>query len=233
MSLPVAILAGGLASRLRPVTESIPKAIVEVAGRPFAAHQLAWLRSEGVTEVKFLVGYRGEMIADALGDGSAFGVRIEYIFDGPRLLGTGGALRRARPSLGDLFFVMYGDSYLRCDLAAITRAFDTREHDALMTVFRNDDRWDRSNVQLAAGRIVAYDKEHRTDGMKHIDYGLGILTARALERYAADMPLDLATVYRDVLSAGRLAAAEVTERFYEIGSPEGLAETRAFLDHQG
>jgi NDP-sugar pyrophosphorylase family protein len=232
VSLPVAILAGGLASRLRPVTESIPKAIVEVAGRPFAAHQLDWLRSQHVADVKFLVGYRGEMIADALGDGSAWGMRIEYIFDGPRLLGTGGALRRALPSLGNTFFVIYGDSYLRCDLDAIERAFDPDAHDALMTVFRNDDRWDRSNVEFAAGRIVAYDKQQRTTAMKHIDYGLGIVTARALERYPPDEPFDLATVYRDVLAAGRLAAMEVSERFYEIGSPEGLAETRAFLDHQ-
>lgn len=230
MILPVAILAGGLATRLRPVTESIPKALIEVAGRPFAEHQLDWLRSQGIQNVRFLVGHRGEMIRDVLGNGSRWNLRIEYIFDGTRLLGTGGALRRALPSLGPAFFVMYGDSYLRCDLAAIQQAFESSGLDALMTVFRNENRWDRSNVEFAAGRILRYDKKNQTPAMKHIDYGLGILTAPALADYPADEPFDLAVVYRDLLLAGRLAAAEVTERFYEIGSPEGLEEMRAVLE---
>jgi NDP-sugar pyrophosphorylase family protein len=230
--LPVAILAGGLATRLHPVTESIPKALVEVAGRPFAEHQLDWLHSQGIEDVKFLVGYRGEMIREALGDGSRWDLRIEYIFDGQRLLGTGGALRRALPSLGPAFFVMYGDSYLRCDLPAIQHVFESSGRDALMTVFRNDNQWDRSNVEFAAGRIVRYDKQQQTPEMKHIDYGLGVLTAAALERYPQGEVFDLADVYRGLLAGGRLAAAEVTDRFYEIGSPEGLAETRAFFEER-
>src|SRR5688500_2247372 len=108
---------------MRPATEGMPKALLDVAGRPFAAHQLAWLQRQQVSHVVFLVGYRGEMIRDALGDGSEWGLRVEYIFDGPRLLGTGGALRRALPRLGDAFFVMYGDSYVQCDLAAVGAAF--------------------------------------------------------------------------------------------------------------
>jgi NDP-sugar pyrophosphorylase family protein len=228
----VAILAGGLATRLRPATETTPKALIEVAGRPFAEHQLDWLRAQGVEDVKFLVGHRGEMIRDAVGDGSRWRLRIEYIFDGERLLGTGGALRRALPSLGRAFFVMYGDSYLDCDLASVQRTFEASGLDALMTVFRNDNRWDRSNVEFSAGRIVRYDKQQQTPEMKHIDYGLGVLTAGVLERYRQGEAFDLADVYRDLLAAGRLAAAEVTDRFYEIGSPEGLAETRAFFEER-
>lgn len=230
--LPLVLLAGGLATRLRPVTETMPKGLVEIGGRPFAEYQLEWLRAEGVAEVKLLVGYRGEMIAEALGDGSRWQLRIDYIFDGPRLLGTGGAVKHALPVLGDAFFVMYGDSYLQCSLAAVQQAFDASAHDALMTVFHNDDRWDRSNVEYAGGRIVAYDKRQPTAGMKHIDYGLGVFTPRAFARYAENEPLDLARVYADVLAAGRLGAAEVTDRFYEIGSPQGLAETRAFLERR-
>jgi N-acetyl-alpha-D-muramate 1-phosphate uridylyltransferase len=232
VSLPVAILAGGLATRLRPITDSIPKALIEVAGRPFAAYQLDWLRDQDVREVRFLVGYRGEMIRDALGDGSQWNMHIDYVFDGKCLLGTGGALRRALPSLGPSFFVMHGDSYLQCELDAIRRTFEASGQPGLMTVFRNDNRWDRSNIEFANGRIVRYDKVRQAPNMTYIDYGLGILMARVLEPYPADQPFDLATVYRDLLAAGKLAAAEVSERFYEIGSAQGLAETRSFFEHR-
>lgn len=229
MSLPVAVLAGGLATRLRPITETIPKALVEVAGRPFAAHQADLLARHGITLVVWLVGYRAEQIEGALGDGSRWGMRFEYLHDGPTLLGTGGALRRALPHLGPAFFVMYGDSYLECDFPAVERAFRASGRSGLMTVFRNDGLYDASNVEFAGGRIVRYDKRDRTPGMHHIDYGLGVLTPAALAGYPDGQPLDLARVYQDLLAAGELAAFEVTERFYEVGSPEGLAETDAHL----
>lgn len=229
MSLPVAILAGGLATRLRPVTETIPKALVEVAGRPFAAHQAELLRRQGVTCVVWLVAYRADQIEAALGDGSTWGMRFEYVHDGPVLLGTGGALRRALPHLGPAFFVMYGDSYLECDFPAIERAFRSGGRAGLMTVFKNDGLYDTSNVEFAAGRIVRYDKRTRTPAMHHIDYGLGILTPAALAAHPEGEPLDLARVYQDLLAADQLAAFEVAERFYEVGSPEGLAETDAHL----
>jgi MurNAc alpha-1-phosphate uridylyltransferase len=227
--LPMAILAGGLAARLRPITETIPKALVEVAGRPFAEHQVEWLRVQGSERIVFLVGYRGEMVSEALGVGARWGLSIEYVFDGPTLLGTGGALRRARDVLGDAFFVMYGDSYLDCDLRAIERAFRASGDPALMTVFGNANRWEASNVLFENGRIVRYDKQHRTPDMQHIDYGLGIVSAMALEPYPPGEPFDLATVYQDIANQGHLAAYEVTSRFYEIGSPDGLEETREYL----
>jgi CTP:molybdopterin cytidylyltransferase MocA len=144
MMLPVAIVAGGVAQRLRPLTETIPKALVDVAGRPFAEHQLEWLGRQGVHRVVFLIGYRGEMIREALGDGSRWGLAIEYVFDGPTLMGTGGAIKRALPALGTPFFVMYGDSYLDCDLADIAEVFCASGAEGLMTVFRNDNRWTRA-----------------------------------------------------------------------------------------
>jgi N-acetyl-alpha-D-muramate 1-phosphate uridylyltransferase len=229
VSLPTAILAGGLATRLRPTTETIPKALIEVAGRPFVEHQLAWLRDQGVRRVVFCVAYRGEMIQTAVGDGSRWDLSIDYVFDGERLLGTGGALKRALPTLGPAFFVLYGDSYLNCDLVQIERAFIASRRAGLMTILRNDNRWDRSNVLFEEGRIVRYDKRNWTPDMRHIDYGLGVLTEGALARFPSDEPFDLATVYERLLAAGELAAFEVGDRFYEIGSPEGLEETRAFL----
>lgn len=236
MSLPVAILAGGLATRLHPVTATIPKALVEVAGRPFAEHQLDWLGSQGVDRVVFCVAHLGDMIRGALGDGSRWNLRIDYVFDGGTLLGTAGALKRALPVLGGAFFVLYGDSLLTCDLPAIEYTFRASGRAGLMTVFRNDDRWDRSNVLFREGRLLRYDKMNRTPEMHHIDYGLGVLTDRALAPVPSDRPSDLAAVYQRLLAEDDLAGVETSDRFYEIGSPEGLEETRAFLarkTHQG
>jgi NDP-sugar pyrophosphorylase family protein len=229
MSLPAAILAGGLATRLGPVSAALPKALVEVAGRPFAVHQIELLRQTGLTDVVFCVGHLGQQVEAALGDGRAWGVRLRYVYDGPQLLGTGGALQQALPLLGPAFFVLYGDAYLDCDYAAVAAAFHASGRRGLMTVFRNQGQWDTSNVHYARGRIVRYDKRQPTPDMQHIDYGLGVLTPGAFEPYPPGQPLDLATVYQDLLAAGQLAAFEVTRRFYEIGSLAGLEETRRYL----
>jgi NDP-sugar pyrophosphorylase family protein len=229
VSLPVAILAGGLATRLRPVTETIPKALIEIAGRPFAEHQAELLQAQGVTEVVWLVGYRANQIEEALGSGSRWGLRFTYVHDGPVLLGTGGAVRRALPHLGEAFFVMYGDSYLECSFADVERAFGQSGRSGLMTVYRNEGLYDTSNVQFADGRIVSYEKSARTPEMRHIDWGLGVLKASAFAPYPSGAPLDLARVYQDLLAAGDLAGYEVANRFYEIGSPEGIADTDAYL----
>jgi NDP-sugar pyrophosphorylase family protein len=224
--LPVAILAGGLATRLAPLTETIPKSLIEIDGVPFVAHQLRLLHSRGIQQVILCVGHLGEMIEQAVGDGSAFGVSVEYSHDGAKLLGTAGAIRTALPKLGESFFVMYGDSYLACDYAAIGQEFSRRGKPGLMTVFRNDGQWDTSNVEFEHGDILAYSKKNRTPRMHYIDYGLGVFRAEAFNRNRAT---DLADVYGELLQAGELAAMEVQERFYEIGSPAGLKETTSFL----
>lgn len=225
MSLPVVILAGGLATRLRPITTTIPKALVEIDGTPFAELQAELLARQRISRVVWLVGYLGERIEAALGDGRRWAMQFEYLYDGPTLLGTGGAVRRALPRLGERFFVMYGDSYLECDFGAVEEAFRASGRLALMTVFRNDGRFDTSNIEFANGQIVRYDKRTRTPAMRHIDYGLGVLTAEAFDGYSDAGTLDLATVYQDLLARGQLAAFDVDSRFYEIGSPEGLAAT--------
>lgn len=228
MSLPVTILAGGLATRLRPITERVPKILLEVAGRPFAEHQLDLLRHHGITRVIYCVGHLGEQVRDTLGDGRRWGLSLEYVFDGPQLLGTGGALRRALHVLGETFFVLYGDSYLTCDFAAVEKAFYTSQKAGLMTVFRNENVWDKSNVAFTDGRIMRYDK-HNTTGMRHIDYGLGVLTRRSFAPYAEGTVFDLATVYQHLLAEDALAGYEVSERFYEIGSTAGLTELNTLL----
>ena len=227
--LPVAILAGGLATRLRPLTEAIPKALVEINGEPFLAHQLRLLSRSGFERVVLCAAYRGEQIREYAGDGRAFGLHIEYSFDGPQLLGTAGAIRRALPLLGDNFFVLYGDSYLPCDYASIERTFLASKMAALMTIFPNSDRWDTSNVEFSARRIRAYDKVNRTAAMRHIDYGLGVFRRDVFEALPEAQPADLAAVYQGLVRRGELAAYEVPTRFYEIGSPEGIRELAEFL----
>ncbi len=226
MMLPVAILAGGLAQRLRPITKLIPKALVDVQGEPFIHHQLRLLSARGIQRVVLCVQHQGELIQQAIGDGSRFHVQVEYSFDGSNLLGTAGAIKKALPLLGDSFFVLYGDSYLPCDYRRIQTAYEESGRLALMTVFKNNGQWDRSNVEFSHGSVVLYDKENQTSGMRHIDYGLGVFRRAALDVVPDGQAYDLALLYRNLLNAGELAAFEVLERFYEIGSFAGLEELR-------
>jgi len=227
--MPAVILAGGLATRLRPLTETIPKALIEVNGKPFLQHQLELLKRHGIRRVALLVGYLGEKIQERFADGSRLGVELEYSFDGPVLLGTAGAIRQALPLLPQRFFVLYGDSYLTCDYGAVDAAFVRSGLPGLMTVYRNEGRYDSSNVEYDGARIVRYDKTHRTPAMRHIDYGLGAFHRDVFVTIPAGEKRDLAMVYQDLLADGKLAAYEVHERFYEIGSSEGLRETAEFL----
>ena len=228
--LPVAILAGGLATRLGPLTETVPKSLIPIDGEPFVEHQLRLLQKSGIQRVILCVGHLGEQIERAIGDGSALGMKVEYSYDGAALQGTAGAIRMALPRLGESFFVMYGDSYLPCDYSAVEREFFRCRKLGLMTVFQNDGRWDASNVELLDGRILAYSKKDRNSRMRYIDYGLGVFQAEA---FARTRTTDLADVYTELLEAGEVAAVEVYERFYEIGSPAGLEEMKTLLSQRG
>jgi MurNAc alpha-1-phosphate uridylyltransferase len=227
--MPTVILAGGLATRLRPMTEHIPKALIEVAGHPFLWHQLQLLKRHGVRRVVLLVGYLGEQVRQHFGDGSELGIAIDYSFDGPVLLGTAGAIRQALPILPERFFVLYGDSYLPCDYGAVEKAFYRCGLPALMTVYRNEGLYDSSNVEYDGRRILRYDKQSPTPAMRHIDYGLGAFHRSVFAAIPAGKGRDLSTVFQNLLSAGSLAAFEAHERFYEIGSSEGLRDTIEFL----
>ena len=228
-ALPVALLAGGLATRLRPITAKIPKLLVEVAGEPFFTHQLRLLKAAGLTEIILCVGYLGEQIVELYKNGSNYGVNIKYSFDGPKLLGTGGALIQALPLLGDSFYVLYGDSYLPIDYRKIGDHFINSGKQGLMTVFENKGLYDASNVWFENGEIKVYDKKAKLPEMKHIDYGLGLFKASAFEGYSKTDVVDLAEVQKKLVSQHELCGYEMKERFYEIGSPEGLAELNTLL----
>ena len=230
---PLAILAGGLATRLGAVTEKIPKALIEVAGKPFICRQLDHVRRQGITDVVMCTGHLGEQIRAVVKDGAAYNLRVRYSPDGPKLLGTGGALRQALPLLGTHFFVLCGDAYLPCDFGAIQQAFTKCDKPALMTVLRNEDRWDKSNVVYRDGVVVDYNKRARHPDMAHIDYGLGILSSSVLTQYREKETFDLADVYHELSVSNRLAGFEVTERFYEIGSFQGLKDAEIYFSRGG
>jgi MurNAc alpha-1-phosphate uridylyltransferase len=225
--LPVAVLAGGRATRLGDVAADRPKALLEVAGAPFIEHQLRLLREHGVERVVMLIGHLGEQIRDALGDGSRLGLLVEYSEDPPDLAGTAGALRGALPLLGGEFMLLYGDTYLRIDYAAVGESFRRSGRLGLLTVLRNQGRWDTSNTSIEGDRVVRHDKRDPDPSMEWIDYGLGALRAAALD--VAPEASDLSEVYGRLAEIGELAAYVATERFYEIGTPEALEETDHFL----
>lgn len=227
--LPVAILAGGLATRLRPITEQIPKSLIEIAGKPFIYHQLDYLREEGVKSIVLCVGHLGEMIENVVGSGSRWGMQIRYSQDGKELLGTGGALRKALPMLGEAFFILYGDSYLPISFSKVQKKYLESGKKGLMTVLKNKNQWDKSNVEFNAGKIMEYNKTVIRPQMHYIDYGLSVLQGTALETYSTEQSFDLSKVYNDLSLASELAGFEVFERFYEIGSHQGIIDTQAYL----
>jgi NDP-sugar pyrophosphorylase family protein len=226
------ILAGGLGTRLRSVAPDIPKALVTVAGRPFIEHQFALLRKHGLTRILLCVGHLGEMIVQHVGDGAAFGMQVRYSHENPnQLMGTGGALLNAWPLLDETFVVMYGDSYLPTDYSAVIRAFEHLEPKAMMTVFRNEGKWDPSNVRIAGDKVVFYSKKAKPGEADYIDYGMTLYQRSVFEVWrSAPLPLDLAKVQSSLVEEGSMAAFEVHERFYEVGKPEGLAEMNALLE---
>lgn len=226
MALPVVILAGGKGTRLGDLTRDTPKSLIEVAGKPFIVHQIEALWRRGYTDFTVCLGHHWEKFLEA----DAVPESVKFLNDGDTPAGTGGALRRAADLIGGPFLWMYGDAYLPTDYRKIEAEFLASCKPALMTVYENSGRWDRSNVEVEDGKIRHYDKVAPTLFARHIDYGMGGLTPRAFNDCPPGIPLDLAVVFQSLLERGLLASYEVKERFYEIGSLDGLLETRMYLE---
>lgn len=227
--LPLVILTGGLATRLYPVTRRIPKALITVADRPFIDHQLALLKEKGVTQVVLCVGNLGTRIEEFVGDGTQWGLKVRYSYDGALLLGTGGAIKKAAVILPEAFMILYGDSYLDIDFEMVVQQFNAEKLPVLMTVYRNRNARDSSNIILKNGRIIKYDKKDRDPEMEYIDYGLIVIRKEIFENYPSNEPFDLALVLSLSVDAGLVASCEVEQRFYEIGSVQGIKETEDYI----
>lgn len=230
---PVIILAGGVATRLRPLTETIPKAMLDVGGKPFIEHQLKLLAANGVRRVIVCAGYLGEQLQSFVGDGSRFGLSVDFVFDGATLRGTGGAVRNAAHLAGPVFFVMYGDSYLTEPFAPVEAYFRRHEKPALMTVYENSGKFDTSNIVLKDGSIACYDKKNRTPDMRWIDYGLCLFRMDAFDTDKFGDKFDLSQLLGELVERGEVLGWQVKDRFYEIGSFAGLEETSRLLAKGG
>jgi NDP-sugar pyrophosphorylase family protein len=220
------VLAGGLATRMRPRTLTVPKSMLEVAGRPFVDWQIERLVACGIQDVVMCVAHLGDAIRAHVGDGSRLGARVVWSEEGPALLGTGGALRIAMPLLAERFLVTYGDSYLPFDYADPLRMLEAHSDcDGVMAVFRNDNRWDPSNVVTDGSWVLRYEKGVKDPAFVYIDYGATALRREALEKALPPAgPMGFDALQRDLAARKRLRASVAHERFFEIGSPEGLAE---------
>jgi len=224
------ILAGGLATRLGARTRSIPKALLPIAGRPFLAWQLEALRRSGFSEVLLCISHLGEQIREFLGDGSAFGVSAAYSEDGPKLLGTGGALRRALDLLQPRFLVTYGDSYLPFDYSAPLRDLATHSQAlGTMSVFENAGAWDQSNTEVRGEHVVRYEKGASDAALRYIDYGAIALCREVVAERPESVAFGLDQVQTELARVGKLRAYIAAERFYEVGSELGIRDLEAKL----
>jgi NDP-sugar pyrophosphorylase family protein len=230
--LPVAVLVGGLATRLRPLTETIPKALIEINGAPFIDWQLKLLKRKGVTKVVFCVAYKSEMIQEHVGTGERYGIEVEYSEDGDSQLGTGGAIRNALNLLGQEFMVLYGDSYLPIDYKLVETTFIDSHKSALMTVYKNAGAYDTSNVIFKNGQLETYRKGLSSKQMTHIDYGLSLFNRSVFEKYQEGAKLDLSDICTELSTKNQLAGYEVDERFYEIGSHQGIEDFDKYIRRQ-
>jgi NDP-sugar pyrophosphorylase family protein len=227
--LPLAILAGGYATRLGALTTEIPKCLVKINGRPFVDWQLELLMKNGYSEFIFCVSYKSDLVQEYLGNGKDRGVNIQYSLDGPIQLGTGGAIQKALPKLGDKFGVMYGDSYLPTNYFAAEKNFLASRSQALMAVYENQNQFDSSNVEFVNGKIVNYEKGTNNKGMRHIDYGLTFFRDDAFGRWRDQSSFDLSAVCHQLAKEKQLDGYEVFERFYEIGSLPGIEDFSQYL----
>lgn len=218
------ILAGGLGTRLKPVTEEIPKSMVQIQGKPFLEHQLNLLRRCGISDIVLCVGYLGEKIKDYFGDGKGFGVKIKYSEETEKLLGTAGALKNAVNSLDDTFFLTYGDAYLILDYRGAMGYLKKFNKLGLMVVFKNFDLYDKSNVVVEGDLIKVYDKQKRAPDMVYIDFGVSVLKKKALDLVPKGKAIDLEELYHELIRRRELLAFETQQRFYEVGSQKGLKE---------
>ena len=225
---PVAILCGGKGTRIAAVAGDLPKALIPVGGAPLLVHQLRWLHEAGATDVVLLTGFRGERIRAFAGDGSAFGLRLRYSDDGDAPRGTAGAVGRAIPMLGGTFVTVYGDALLQADPGTVAAAL-APPYDGVMSVFRNEDRWLPSNVRVDGERVAAYEKDAVPGHMTHVDYGINAFHSDVFAGLPADRAVDLAEIHRQMIARRTLRAFPVSERWYEIGTPESLAETERYV----
>jgi NDP-sugar pyrophosphorylase family protein len=228
MTIPVAILAGGLAKRLKKNTLNKPKALIDIAGKPFISRQLSYLSNQNIKDIVICTAHLGNQIKDYVGDGSKYNLKVSYSDDGDKLLGTGGSLKKASRILGENFFILYGDSFLPINFSLVEKSYFRQKKPALMTVFKNNDHGDKSNVYFK-NKCVLYNKKNPQKNMNYIDYGLNVVKGSIFYNFPTNKMFDLSDVFEDLSNKSLLAGLKIYDRFYEIGSINGLNDTIDFF----
>ena len=228
MTLPVAILAGGLGTRLGNETLNKAKILIDIAGKPFISRQLNYLSDQGIKDIVICVGHLGHQIKDYIGNGSKYNLKVSYSEDGNQLLGTGGSVKKACQILGENFFILYGDSFLPINFSQVEKAFFQEKKPALMTVLKNQGHWDKSNAYFKY-RCVSYNKKNPPKNMNYIDYGLNVVKDSIFKNFPSNKAFDLSDIFEDLSNKNLLAGFEIHDRFYEIGSIKGLNDTIEFF----
>jgi len=226
----IVVLAGGRGTRLLPLTKDTPKSLIPILGKPFIEYQLELFKSHGIDDVVLCVGYLADKIIKHLGDGERFGLTIRYSVE-KEPLGTAGALKEAEELLEEQFLLTYGDSYLQVDYTDVLEYLKARDRLGVMVVYKNFDRFDRSNVVVEQGLVKTYDKNRKEPGMIYIDYGLLALRKESLSIIPRETVMDLQCFYKALINTRQLLAYEATKRFFEIGSPAGLSDFEDFASH--
>lgn len=227
--MQIVILCGGKATRLYPLTKKITKSMIKINGKPFLEHQLELLKKNGIFDMIFCIGYKGGQIEKYFGDGGRFGVKIRYSREKEKLLGTGGALKKAEILLDEIFFVIYGDSYLPFNFKKSINYFNKFDKLGLMVVYRNQDRYEKSNVVVKNSLVIEYNKKNQTKEMKYIDYGVSIFRKKALKFLPKNQVYDLSQLHQSLIKKKQLLAFPVRKRFYQIGTFSGIEEFREYL----
>ncbi len=228
--MQMVILAGGKATRLHPVTKTIPKSMVKIHGKPFLGYQLELLKKNKITDIVLCLGMFSQQIIDYFGDGKDYGASIKYSIEEPdNLLGTAGALKKAENLLNDIFLVMYGDSYLPIDFMRVSKAFQKSKKDSLMTVYKNNNRFDKSNVITDGKTVLSYDKSGKNQSLSHIDYGLLVFKKSVLDIISLNEFKNLDYLITELIDRKQMAAYEVNQRFYEIGTPAGITDFENYI----
>jgi len=228
MSIPVAIITGGLGTRLENKTLNKAKVLIDVAGEPFISRQLKYLSDQGLKDVVLCTAHLGKQIKDFVGDGSKFNLNVTYSDDGVKLLGTGGSIKKALNLLGKNFFILYGDTFLPINFLQVEKVYFQQKKPALMTVLKNKGRWDKSNA-VFKNKTLEYNKKNPKKNMNYIDYGLSIIDSVIFNSFPFNKTFDLADVFEDLSNKNMLAGLEIFDRFYEIGSINGLNDTINFF----
>ena len=227
--MQIVILCGGKATRLYPLTKKIPKSMMRFEGKPFLEKQLDLLKKNRIFDIVLCVGYKAEQIKKYFGDGKNFGVKIKYSSDKKKLLGTGGALKKAENLLEDSFLVMWGDSYLPFNFQKAIKFFKKSNKPGMMIVFKNLNKYEPSNVEVKNNLVKSYSKKRKTKKMKYIDYGISIYRKEVLKHLPKNQICDLTKLQQALIKKRQLLAYPAEKRFYQIGSPDGLEELKNYI----